>query len=243
MMRVLVVDDQPESLDFVVSSLEVPGFELKCFSSTPPALRYVLNHTIDAAVIDYQLPGPDGLALAKRIRTIHPDCTIVMVSQYAGAKDVERGFEAQIDDFIRRPCTSAALLKRVNDALARSKKIGQNSRQRLDPGVILQFLDYDPVRRTILWYGERLKLTPLEVRLMTCLTSETRYFTYSELYFRLYGEELSVAAASTKLRAPLNRLRGKLERGNRPRMIEASRRRGFHWDFEKAPAEAQVQNR
>ncbi|MHB8626823.1 MAG: response regulator transcription factor [Aggregatilineales bacterium] len=235
MKRVLVVDDEPESLAFLIKSLEQPSFELKCFSTAPPALRYVLKHPIDVAVIDFQLPGPDGLALAKKIRYVHPQCTIVMVSQYAGPKDLERGYEVQINDFVRRPISNAALLNRVNEAIARSNKIHRNDPQELlDPATVLQFLDFDPAKRTILWHGERLKLTQLEVLLMTCLASDDRHFNYSDLCLRLYGEELSVAVASVKLRAPLNRLRKKLEADNHPRVIEATRRQGFRWNFENA---------
>jgi len=76
---------------------------------------------------------------------------------------------------------------------------------------------------------------------VTCLTSEARYFSYSELYLRLSGEEVPVSVASRKLRTSLNRLRHKLEEGGHPRVIMASRRLGFRWDFEQVPREAEFQ--
>jgi DNA-binding response OmpR family regulator len=229
-MRVMVVDDEPQSMAFLIEALDHGDFDFVRFTSTSPAIRYMISHSVDLAIVDFQLPGPDGLVLAKRLRLVRPDCTIVMVSKYATEDDIQQGFGAQVDDFVKLPYSSASLRMRVNEAIARRHKVNQATlHPQRDPAVALRFLDFDPTRRTIVWHGERLKLTPFEVRLLTCLTSEPRYFNYSELYLRLYGEELSVAEATRKLRTPLNRLRNKLEAGGHPRTIESARRSGFRW--------------
>jgi len=148
-MRVLVVDDEAQSLEFIVRSLEPGDFDLMCFSDVPPALKYMLKHPIDVAVIDFQLRGPNGLAFAAKIHHVQPACTIVMVSHYAGLADMQRGFAVQVDDFVSLPCSSAALLKRVNDAIAPVQKADRNERKSLDPATVLCFLDFDPDDRTI----------------------------------------------------------------------------------------------
>ena len=178
-MHLMVVDDEPQSMPFVIGALENHGkFVFACFDSAPPAIRYMISHSIDLAIIDFQLLGPSGLELAKRLRLVRPYCTIVMGSNYASETDLEKGFKAQVDDFVKRPCSSAALRIRVSETIARRYKINQATlHPQRDPAIALRFLDFDPAKRTIVWYGKRLKLTPFEIRLLTCLTSEPRYFS------------------------------------------------------------------
>jgi len=225
-MQVLLVDDDTRGRNSLIKALHKAGYEVVSFESVPPALEYILCHHIDAALIDYLLPGPNGLMLAERLRIMRPDCPIVLVSHYAQLDHLEKGFQIDIDDFVIRPVKHSILLDRLALAMVRrAESFARRSRPQLD------FLELDTAKRIVRWFGKPLRLTPKEMQLLACLTTDPgRYFTYSDLYAMMYGERLSVTEASYKLRALLNRLRNKLETQGTPRVIEGERGLGFRWN-------------
>jgi len=232
-MRILVVDDEADSLDHTVKLLESAGFEVVSFADALLALDYFYTccHQIDAAILDYKLPRLDGLTFAKRILRKKPDCPIVLVSQYAGLGEFERGYGVGIRDFIHLPCSSVSFLERIHKALDVSLK--KTESRILNPDIALAILGFDPIRRTIYWFGQSLKLTKKEVILLCCLVEAGKYMTYADIYLALYGERLSTPEAAHHLRALLIRLRKKLEAGGVPRIIESQRGSGFRWSAER----------
>src|SRR5579859_2894123 len=122
-MRVLVVDDDARSRIGLIKALHKARYTAVPFISVPPALEYLAKNQVDAALIDFLLPGPNGLMLAERLRVMRPACPIIMISNHAQIDDLEKAFQVGIDDFVLRPVKPDVLLERLAKAIMRRAEI------------------------------------------------------------------------------------------------------------------------
>jgi CheY-like chemotaxis protein len=101
LLRVLLVDDDPDLLRLLEavlagSSLEIVGVA----SNGEDGVRVASTMAPDIAVVDYMMPGIDGLETARRIKTLLPDCRIVVFS--ALDMDAEATADPHVDHFVRK---------------------------------------------------------------------------------------------------------------------------------------------
>src|SRR4029077_7760581 len=80
MTRVLVADDDSRFRSAVCLMLQRGGYEVEEAQNGPETLRKVAFGTYDVAVVDYQLPPPDGLEILGRLREIKPHCVRILMS-------------------------------------------------------------------------------------------------------------------------------------------------------------------
>jgi len=78
--RVLVVDDDPNIRLLLTATLEFAGFEVQTAPDGATALELCAARTFNLFLIDYVLPGMDGLALARAIRGQHPELPIALIT-------------------------------------------------------------------------------------------------------------------------------------------------------------------
>ena len=80
-MKVLIVDDDTSLADFLRQYLEELEFKVEIASSGEEAVSFVIEHNgIDIALVDYRLPGMDGLETIKKISSISPDIVTMIVT-------------------------------------------------------------------------------------------------------------------------------------------------------------------
>lgn len=97
--NVLVVDDSPGVQQIVAGALTAGGFDTIVAGSADEALRLVSEHDIDAMVVDYSMPGSDGIALVQSVRARSADLPIVMMSAVADRQDQDRARAAGVDAY------------------------------------------------------------------------------------------------------------------------------------------------
>jgi CheY-like chemotaxis protein len=82
----MVVDDTPHVLRMLTSMLSIDGFEVVAqASSGPDAIDRVEEAQPDVVVVDYKMPGMDGLATARKLRSLRPGQVVVLYSAYVDA--------------------------------------------------------------------------------------------------------------------------------------------------------------
>lgn len=96
---VLVVDDSPGVQQIVAGALTAGGFETIVAGSAEEALRMVAEHEIDAMVVDYSMPGSDGIDLVQSVRARSARLPIVMMSAVAERHDQDRARAAGVDAY------------------------------------------------------------------------------------------------------------------------------------------------
>ncbi len=111
--KVLVVDDHPPVLAFVEQALTDAGYDIVATSTGTDALHAIHEHRFDVAVIDVNMPAPDGWEVLARIRESAPGTRALMVSgRAAGREAQERGAAG----FLAKPYRLSDLLLAVRQA-------------------------------------------------------------------------------------------------------------------------------
>ncbi|MCU1449835.1 MAG: response regulator transcription factor [Acidimicrobiales bacterium] len=100
-LRVLLVDDEPDMLVLLQAVVTATSWEVVGrATNAPDAMRLATQIEPDVAVVDYRMPGENGLELARRLKALRPRLTVVIFS----AMDMEREAMASgfVDRFVRK---------------------------------------------------------------------------------------------------------------------------------------------
>ena len=121
--RVLVVDDDPDIVQFVSVNLELEGYEVSSATDGKEALASITADAPDLVILDIMMPEMDGLAVLRRMRA-HPtsaNVPVIVLTAKALPQDRIRGLELGADDYISKPFELDELLVRVRTVLQRAK--------------------------------------------------------------------------------------------------------------------------
>lgn len=98
--KVLIVDDSLGVRQLISATLGVHGFDTTVAPDAEEALRLLVESSVDAIVVDFQMPGQDGIELVRQVRSIRRALPIVMVSGVAAASDQRRAFTEGVDAYL-----------------------------------------------------------------------------------------------------------------------------------------------
>jgi two-component system alkaline phosphatase synthesis response regulator PhoP len=117
--RILIVDDDPEILDFLVTLLDLEGYAAVVANGGREALQLLSREEFALVLLDIAMPDLDGIELCKRIKG-HPQTRAVpvfVVSARPGREVVDRSLAAGAEDFIRKPFENEELMDRIRRRL------------------------------------------------------------------------------------------------------------------------------
>ena len=122
--RILVVDDQPESLMLVTRALEDGPYEVTTAPGGPEALRMIAEALPDLLVLDYKMTGMDGLAVVRTLRAGSQTASlpVLMLTGMTDEASTRAGFTAGVTDYVTKPFSMPQLVARVHACLARTGK-------------------------------------------------------------------------------------------------------------------------
>src|SRR3954468_10030277 len=117
--RILVVDDDQRLRELLVKYLSAEGYEVKAVPDAKAMDKLLGRDRYDLVVLDLMLPGEDGLAICRRLRSQQTSPAIIMLT--AKGDDVDRivGLEMGADDYLPKPFNPKELLARIKAVLRR----------------------------------------------------------------------------------------------------------------------------
>src|SRR5947209_8828805 len=145
-MRILVVDDDSRIRDVLRRQLSYDGYQVDLAGDSRETFARVAENPPDLVVLDWMLPGMDGLEICRRLRQVD-DFPILMLTAKGTLDDKVGGLDAGADDYLVKPFEPEELLARVR-ALLRRRQPATTSRLKF--GV----LSLDPASRQT-WVGDR----------------------------------------------------------------------------------------
>ena len=122
--RILIVDDDQRLRDLLVRYLGGEGYEVKAVADGQAMDKQLGRERYDLVVLDLMLPGEDGLAICRRLRSQANAPAIVMLTAKGDEVDRIVGLEMGADDYLPKPFNPRELLARVNAVLRRRSPAG-----------------------------------------------------------------------------------------------------------------------
>jgi DNA-binding response OmpR family regulator len=124
-MRIAVVDDDAEFAAFLNKLLVEAGHSVIVSVNGNAFLRLAKTETFDLILLDWNLPGRDGLDIVRNLRNdVRSDVPIILLTMRNEANDIVTGLEAGADDFIAKPVDGRIILARI-DAIMRRLNAGR----------------------------------------------------------------------------------------------------------------------
>ncbi|MBI1769681.1 MAG: response regulator transcription factor [Bacteroidetes bacterium] len=121
-VKILYVEDEPFLGRIVKESLETRGFEVKLVADGALALTVFNEIQPDICVLDVMLPNKDGYTIAKELRKLRADVSIIFVTAKIQTEDLVKGFESGGNDYLRKPFSMEELIVRINNLLQLAQK-------------------------------------------------------------------------------------------------------------------------
>jgi DNA-binding response OmpR family regulator len=204
MTTVLVVDDEPIVRDVVVRYLQRDGFETLEAADGHTARKLIETGSPHLVVLDVMLPGFDGLALCRWIRS-RGELPVIMLTARGEEADRIIGLELGADDYVTKPFSPRELAVRVRTVLRRTAQASLPD-ERLDFGRLV----IDARSREVTVGGERLRLTAKEFDLLFFLATHPRQvFSRDQLMDRVWGYAAALDTGTVTVH--VQRLRSKIE--------------------------------
>ncbi|OFW66854.1 MAG: hypothetical protein A2Z12_00735 [Actinobacteria bacterium RBG_16_68_21] len=121
--RILVIDDDPEILRFVETSLELEGYAVHTALDAESGLAAAFAEPPELVLLDLMMPGVDGFEVLRRLQTspATTNVSIVLLTAKANVRDLVRGLQGGADDYVEKPFDIEELLARVGSVLRRSR--------------------------------------------------------------------------------------------------------------------------
>ncbi|MCY4417168.1 MAG: response regulator [Chloroflexi bacterium] len=204
--RVLVVDDDPQTLRYVRDVLSRAGYVSSVAADPREVPRLVEEVAPHLVLLDLMLPGSNGIELMASVQELAA-VPVVFLSAYGQDEVIVRAFQAGAADYVVKPFSPSELLARIQAALRRGESTAPAEAPR-DPYVFGDLvIDYS--RRDVSLRGEPVYLTTTEYRLLAELSAHAgRVMTHDQLLQRVWGSDGANNAGL--LRSVVKRLRQKL---------------------------------
>ena len=205
MTTVLIVDDEPIVRDVVVRYLQRDGFDTLEAGDGDAARSIIQSGAADLVVLDVMLPGTDGLALCRWIRT-DSALPVIMLTARGEAADRIVGLELGADDYVTKPFSPRELAIRVRNVLKRAESPPQTAAKT----ITFDELTIDGAAREVTLSGVPVRLTGKEFDLLFFLASNPReVFSRKQLMDRVWGYEAALDTGTVTVH--IRRLRSKIE--------------------------------
>src|SRR5213080_682867 len=124
-MRILVIEDEPRILGFLVRGLEGEGFSVDAARNGGEGLKRARRDNYDLVVLDLLLPRLDGLTVLRELQRARPELPVVIVSARSDLETKLRGFGLGACDYLSKPFSFDELVARVRAQLRRGQN-GEN---------------------------------------------------------------------------------------------------------------------
>jgi len=221
--KILVVDDEPETVELIEFNLKQAGFGVITAADGAEALRTARAQLPDLIVLDLMLPELDGLEVCKLLRRDPATAAIPILMLTAKATEVDRvvGLELGADDYVTKPFSPRELVLRVRKLVDR----GKHQPPKLEKFVFAD-LTIDIPAHMVAVQGKPVELTATEFKLLTILAQRAgRVQSRDQLLADVWKYEAAIETRTVDTH--MRRLREKL--GPAARHLDTVRGVGYRF--------------
>jgi len=219
-MRILVIEDDKETLDYVTNGLTELGHEVHPTKNGQDGLFLAADGSYDLLIVDRMIPVVDGLNVVLSLRTAKVDTPVLFLTTMGGVYDRVAGLKAGADDYLVKPFAFAELAARV-EALGRRPR-GVTETATLWVGDLV----LDRMTRVVRRAGREIDLQPREFLLLEYLMRHAgQVVTRTMLLEGVW--DLHFDPRTNVVESHMSRLRGKVDKGFTTELIQTVRGAGY----------------
>jgi len=220
MTNVLIVDDDPKLLKMLQRTLIYEGFRVQSATNGTEALAEIQAHRPEVVVLDWLMPGLDGLGVLTHLRKASDKTLVLMLTARDAVEYRVEGLEGGADDYLVKPFAPAELVARIHALLRRPAVSLQDER------LVYTDLSLDPVTRETRRGDRSFELTTKEFDLLRYLLRHPRQVLLREQILQeVWGYDFG--GDDNVLEVYIGYLRKKTEAGDEPRLIQTVRGVGY----------------
>lgn len=218
-MRILVIEDDLKTADYLRKGLSENGFKVKVATEGEEGLYLALTREFDLILLDVMLPDMDGWQVLKKLRFRENDTPVIFLTARDAVPDRVKGLELGASDYLVKPFAFSELIARINNAL----RHGPTKHEEL---FRVGDLELDPISHTAKRAGKRLDLTPKEFALLSLLIRRTgEVLTRVRIAERVWNMEFE--SDTNVVDVHMRRLRAKVDDPFERKLIHTVRGVGY----------------
>lgn len=221
-MKILVIEDEPKTGDYLKQGLTEAGFVTDMVRDGIDGMHHALTEPYDLIVLDVMLPNISGWQIIQSVRKAGKDIPVIFLTAKDQVEDRVKGLEIGADDYLVKPFAFSELLARIRSLLRRGKT--------RDPDIIqIANLELDLLRRRVTRAGKRIDLTAKEFGLLELLLRRKgevlpRSLIASQVWDMNFDSDTNVIDVA------IRRLRSKMDDDFEPKLIRTVRGMGYVLD-------------
>ena len=205
--RRLVVEDDPDTQQMLTMILRSEGYDVLTAGSGALGLELLRKMGPDLVLLDWMLPGMDGLEVCRRAREFS-NVPIIMLTAKTGTDEKVSGLDTGADDFLPKPFEPEELLARIRAQLRRATMAGDGLQR--DKPIQVGDLRLEPASHEVWLHGKQVALTRLEFNLLYTMAQRAgKVLTREDILRLVWGENEAIDLRG--IDAHIRRLRAKVE--------------------------------
>ncbi len=218
--RILVVDDEPQILIALETTLRGAGYDVQTAASGEEALTLAAVNPPEGVILDLVLPGKSGIEVCRELRGLS-EAPVLILSVVGEEREKVAALDAGADDYVTKPFGVDELLARLRAALRRAEPA--------QPVIRIGELQIDLEKQSVHVDGKLVQLTPHEFGLLRLLAvNEGKLLTHRAILREVWGA--AYQTESHYLHVYVSQLRRKIERDpTRPRYLLTEAGAGYRF--------------
>lgn len=221
-LHILLIEDDPGIANFVRRGLKEEGFNVEWASDGLEGWFSLQASEWDLVLLDWWLPGEDGITLLKRFRQNNRRTPVLFLTARDAVADRVNGLDAGADDYLCKPFSFEELLARIRALIRRSDDAAT-------PQIAFSDVQIDLATQQVHRGGVRIELTAKEYALLVFFVRNVgKVLSRTRIYEQVWDEQYD--GLSNTLEVHVKELRRKLEQHG-PRIIHTLRGRGYVLDL------------
>lgn len=219
MAKILIVEDDIALSESLQAWLETEKHRVDVVNDGLTAQEYLCTYDYDLVILDWQLPGREGIEVCKEYRMSGGEAYVIMLTGQSSPEHKEAGLDTGADDYVTKPFDTRELSARIRALLRRPIPLGSNV-------VTVADLSLDMKSHQASIAGHPLKLMPLEFSLLEFMVRHPgEVFSCDSLLKRVWSADSDVGLESVY--TCVTRLRRKLKASGKADLIETVHSVGY----------------
>ena len=210
--RILVVDDEPNIRDLLVTSLRFAGYQVRAVSNGAQTISAVLEEEPDLIILDVMLPDMNGFSVTKRLRGAGYTAPILFLTAKDETEDKIEGLNAGGDDYVTKPFSLEEVVARLRGLMRRA---GTATAGGSDPILRVGELSLNEDSHEVERAGTEIELTATEFELLRFLMrNQRRVVSKAQILDRVWNYDFGGRSSVVELY--ISYLRKKIDAGRDP---------------------------